>query len=147
MKRFFRLVIVAIWFTAPAISLLIVRDYPSDAAGYPFFGMFSGMYGVLHFATDSEFVTIVLGMTVFWIALGAASLLIDQSWAMKYLLILGAAIELCCALIVGAGAVTIALDAVFIAVAYIVGKKRNTVHYGLRTASQIFAQTSDKSCD
>ena len=71
--------------------------------------MFTCLYELLHFATDMEFVTIVLGMTVFWIALGAASLLVDRFSAMKILLLIGATAELLFALASGASFGTIVL--------------------------------------
>ena len=109
MKRFFRLAIAAIWFTAPVISLLFMRNGSSNAGSYPFSAMFTCLYELLHFATDTEFVTIVLGMTVFWIALGAASLLVDRFSAMKILLLIGATAELLFALASGASFGTIVL--------------------------------------
>ena len=133
LKRFFRLAIAAIWFTAPVISLLFMRNGSSDAGSYPFSAMFTCLYELLHFATDMDIVTIVLGMTVFWIALGAASLLVDRSSAMRCLLWVSAAIDLLCALVTGANPGTAALDAAFIAMVHIVGKKQNKASVGLRS--------------
>ena len=147
LKRFFRLAIAAIWFTAPVISLLFMRNGSSDAGSYPFSAMFTCLYELLHFATDMEFVTIVLGMTVFWIALGAASLLVDRFSAMKILLLTGATAELLIALASGANLGTVVLDAVFIAMVHIVGKKQNKASVGLRSESRLYMQTSEKSSD
>ncbi len=124
-----------------------MRNGSSNPASYPFGAAFAGAYEFLPLATDAEFVTIVLGMTVFWIALGAASLLVDRFSAMKILLLIGATAELLFALASSASFGTIVLDAVFIAMVLIVGKKQNKASVGLRSESRLYMQTSEKSSD
>ena len=124
MKRLLKLAIAAIWFTAPVISLLIMRDgsFPLDC--YPFYGIFSCTYGFLLYSTDAEFVPIVLGLAVFWIAMGAASLLLDQYYPMKYVLSAGAFIDLLHSLFRSLSGAVVLLDAIFIGIVMVVGKER-----------------------
>lgn len=124
-----------------------MRNGSSNPASYPFGAAFAGAYEFLPLATDAEFVTIVLGMTVFWIALGAASLLVDRSSAMRCLLWVSAAIDLLCALVTGANPGTAALDAAFIAMVHIVGKKQNHASSGLQSGPRFSMRASEKSCD
>ena len=126
MKRFLKLAIAAIWFTAPVISLLIMRSDPFSMGCYPFYGIFSCTYGFLLYSTDAEFVPIVLGLAVFWIAMGAASLLLDQYYPMKFVLSIGAAMDLLHSLFRSMSVVTVLLDAVFIVIVMVVGKERKT---------------------
>ena len=126
MKRFLKLAIAAIWFTAPVISLLIMRNDPFPLDCYPFYGIFSCTYGFLLYSTDAEFVPIVLGLAVFWIAMGAASLLLDQYYPMKFVLSIGAAMDLLHSLFRSMSVVTVLLDAVFIVIVMVVGKERKT---------------------
>ena len=125
MKRFLKLAIAAIWFTAPVISLLIMRSDPFSMGCYPFYGIFSCTYGFLLYSTDAEFVPIVLGLAVFWIAMGVASLLVDQYYPMKFVLSAGAAVDLLHSLFHSLGGVVL-LDAIFICIVMVIGKERKT---------------------
>ena len=103
-----------------------MRDglFPLDC--YPFYGIFSCTYGFLLYSTDAEFVPIVLGLAVFWIAMGVASLLVDQYYPMKFVLSIGAAMDLLHSLFRSMSVVTVLLDAVFIVIVMVVGKERKT---------------------
>lgn len=125
LKRFFKLAIVAIWFTAPVISLLIMGSHSLQMDTYPFYGIFSCTYGFLLYSTDAEFVPIVLGLAVFWVTMGVASLLISQYYPMKFVLCTGAAIDMFHALLRSLGGVML-LDAIFIGMVLAVEKRRKS---------------------
>lgn len=97
-------------------------SFPSSCC--PFYGIFSCTYGFMLYSTDAEFVPIVLGLAVFWIAMGCASLLISQYYPMKFVLCIGAAIDLLYAVFKPLGGSLAVLDAVFIGMVLAVGKER-----------------------
>lgn len=125
LKRLFKLAIAAIWFTAPVISLLIMGPYSFSMNTYPFYGIFSWTYGFLLCSTDAEFVPIVLGLAVFWVAMGVASLLVGENYPMKCMLCAGAAIDMVSALFRFLNGV-ILLDAFYLLMVLAVGKRRDS---------------------
>lgn len=123
MKRFCQLILAIAWFTAPAIALLIMRECASTVGSYPFFGIISCLYGILYTSTDTAFVFIVLGASVFWIAMGAASLLVSRYHMLKFALCGFALLDLFVALLCPISALTAVWDAIIICAALVVGKQ------------------------
>lgn len=147
LKHILKLILLAIWLSAPVVSLLMVHHLPSGVGSYPFYGILCWAYGSLHKSTDLEFVLIILGMAVFWTVLGAACLLIGRHRLIKYFLITIALADIGSVLLQKANVLTIGMDLLFIGIALASEREQ---HRSARTNlnnSRLDLNTADKPLD
>ena len=147
LKHILKLILLAIWLSAPVVSLLMMHHLPSGVGSYPFYGILCWAYGSLHKSTDLEFVLIILGMAVFWTVLGAACLLIGRHRLIKYFLIAIALADIGSVLLQKANVLTIGMDLLFIGIALASEREQ---HRSARTNlnnSRLDLNTADKPLD
>lgn len=127
MKRICQWITSIAWLSAPAITLMIMREGACDTGSYPFYGICSCLYGILYQSTDTAFVFIVLGAFVFWIAMGASILLVSRYYKLKFAVCGIALFDLLVALFRPISSLTAVWDAIIICAALVVGKQETPI--------------------